>query len=243
MRIPLLLFFLLFCTGAWAQEVAALAQPAKSVVGRPPLQLRQPSAERLQELRASKDFRYEQDLRPDVSFWERFWRHIGDFLDSLLKGKGEYSFWRYLLYALAIGISVYVILKLLDVQFDGLFGRKVPAAALAYETYRENIHEIDFKALLEEAETQKDYRRAVRLYYLLTLKTLTDQGLIQWKPGKTNWSYVQELQGSDLRPRFMALTQSFEYIWYGGSPLEAPAFTEVRQAFLAFTQSLNPAAV
>ncbi|WP_210463211.1 DUF4129 domain-containing protein [Rufibacter roseolus] len=210
--------------------------PAPAAVA--PLQLRYPDAKKLQELRENKDFQYQQDIRPDMSFWERFWRRVGDFLNSLL-GKTSYNgFWKYVLYAIAIATTVFVILKLFQVDFSGLFGRKPAAAALSYETYRENIHEIDFAALLEEAEAQGDYRRAIRLYYLRTLKTLTDGGFIDWRPGKTNWSYVHELQNSPLQKPFERVTQLFEYVWYGGSAVDEQKFLAVRNSFQQFNQSL-----
>ncbi|WP_169788164.1 DUF4129 domain-containing protein [Rufibacter tibetensis] len=236
---------LLFCLLLWCCALAGstfAAVPAQAQAAVQPLQIRQPNPQKLKELRENKDFHYQQDVRPDMSFWERFWRKVGEYIARLLEGSSYQGFWKYILYALAIGTTVFVVLKLFQVDFVGLFGRKAAPAAITYDTYRENIHEIDFESLLEEAETQGDYRRAVRLYYLRTLKALTDAGLIDWKPGKTNWSYVSELNQSPLRKPFERITHLFEYVWYGGSQVDSASFETLRKSFEEFTGSLSKAA-
>ncbi|AKQ46713.1 hypothetical protein TH63_15535 [Rufibacter radiotolerans] len=238
---PLFFLMLVLSGSLWAGT--AVAAPAQTVTTTPaPLQLRYPDAAKLKELRESRDFQYQQDLRPDLSFWQRWLQRIGQFINRVLEARSFQSFWKYVIYAFAIGITLYVVLKLFKVDFVGLFSRKAPAAAIAFETYRENIHEIDFKALIEEAEAQGDYRRAIRLHYLSTLKILTDQELIQWNPGKTNRSYVSELRNPALRRPFEHITQLFEYVWYGGSALSEQRFQVVRQAFQEFNRSLPVAA-
>ncbi|WP_207434167.1 DUF4129 domain-containing protein [Sabulibacter ruber] len=220
-----------------------MAVPAqKETAAYQPLQIRYPDPQKIQELRESRDFQYQQDVRPDMSFWERFWRRVGRYISEVLQAQSYDSFWKYVLYALAIGITVFVVLKLMQVDFTGLFGRKSTSAPITFDTYRENIHEIDFAKLIEEAEAQGDYRRAIRLHYLRTLKSLTDLGLISWKPGKTNRSYVNELSQSSLRRPFEHITQLFEYVWYGGSSLDGQKFEAVRRSFLEFNQSLTKAA-
>ncbi|RNI28817.1 DUF4129 domain-containing protein [Rufibacter latericius] len=230
-RFCLLLGFLLFWGGGLRAD-SLQTKPAATTVS--PLKLRYPDPQKLQAYRESKDFQYGQDIRPDMSFWERFWRKVGDYLSELLSGTSYDGFWKYVMYAIAIGTTVFVVLKLLQVDFVGLFSRKSASAAIAYETYRENIHEIDFEVLLSEAEAQGDYRRAIRLYYLQTLKILTDGGLIDWKPGKTNRSYVNELKSATLQKPFERVTQLFEYVWYGGSALDLQKFETVRQSFREF---------
>jgi hypothetical protein len=108
-----------------------------------------------------------------------------------------------------------------------------------YETHAENIHELDFNTLLDEAVQQQDYRRAIRLYYLHTLKQLTDRELIHWQPGKTNRSYIRELQAKALRTDFEKITALFEYVWYGGSRVTEAHFSATRQAFVAFNQLIG----
>ncbi len=235
-----LLFFLLGCSCVgWAvPETAPPAVPGHAQ----PLKLRMPDPAKLKALQEDKAFHYQQDLKPDLSAWERFWQRVGRYLNNVTAARSFNVFWKYFLYAFALGVTVFVVLKLLQVDLVGLFGRKAVPVALAYDTYRENIHEIDFAALIEEAEAQGDYRRAIRLHYLQTLKRLTDQGFIHWKPGKTNRSYVTEIRDHALRQSFAHVTGLFEYVWYGGSALDEAHFQTVRASFLTFTHTLRATA-
>jgi hypothetical protein len=223
----LLLFFQLLLPG-WG---AAAPDPVATAG---PLPVRYPDPARLSKLQADEAFRYRQPLRPALSFWDRFWWKVRQTWDKLFYSQkgGRYS--TYTLYALGVGIMVWVIGKLLRVEFSSLLGRQAVAMAIPYETCREDIHEIDFPALIARAEAQGDYRRAVRLYYLRVLKGLTDKALIEWSPSKTNWSYVQELKNGPLCRPFENLTRQFEFIWYGGAALPEPAFLQVRLSFEAF---------
>jgi Domain of unknown function (DUF4129) len=199
-----------------------------------PLQVRYPDPARLSKLQADDAFRYRQQGRPALSFWDRFWWKVKQALGKLFYHQKSGKYGTYTLYALGIGIMVWVILKLLRVEFSSLFGRQSVAMPIAYETYREDIHEIDFPALIAGAEAQGDYRRAVRLYYLRVLKNLTDKALIEWSPSKTNWCYVYELKSGPLRRPFENLTRQFEFIWYGGTALQEPVFQQVRLSFETF---------
>ncbi|MGV3540551.1 MAG: DUF4129 domain-containing protein [Rufibacter sp.] len=219
-------------------SAAAVASAQEPTVAQK-LVVRTPDPQKLKELQETRDFLYRQDVRPDMSWWQRFWMRVGNFLNKIFSGTSYDGFWKYVLYAFAIGVTVFVILKLLQVDFVGLFGRKPAPMAMSYETYRENIHEIDFQAMIEEAEAQGDYKRAIRLYYLKTLKRLTDAGVIDWRPGKTNRSYVSEIKEQGVRASFGQVTSLFEYVWYGGSAIDEPRFAAVRQRFQEFDQKLT----
>lgn len=205
------------------------------------VQLRTPDYGRLKARRQERAFQYQLDVKltPSLTFWDRFWQKVGRYLSKVGKAKSYDSFWKYVMYALVAGLAVFVILKLLQVDFTGLFGRKAVAVEVPYATYAENIHEINFAALIEEAENQGDYRRAVRLYYLSILKNLTDKAFIEWAPAKTNHSYITELQRPDLRPPFEHITRLFEYVWYGGTALTASRFQAIRVSFQEFNQTVT----
>ncbi len=221
---------------------AALPDSTAAANQHQPLEVRQINPEKLKSLQESEDFKYYQDVRPDLTAWERFWRKVGQWLNSLLGSSKEDtsdSNWNYVTYIFLIGITVFVIIKLLQIDFVGLFGRKTSKVVIPYETYTEDIHELNFQSLIEEAETQGDYRRAIRLYYLNMLKVLTDLELIKWTPSKTNRTYVTELQNNPLQRPFAHITQLFEYVWYGGSALNEESFAAVRQSIQEFNRSIK----
>ena len=205
----------------------ALTGPATAPAGglRPP-----PAATaRLDELRQEHEFRYVQtETAPSAwdLFWARFWRW-------LFEAIGQHTtalFWKIVLYGLLALAVVFVVLKLLQVDVTAAFGRSARKSKLDYDTEAENIHELDFDTRLREAEASGDYRLAVRLGYLRLLKLLTDQGLIDWQPDKTNHDYLRELAAARpaTRPAFAELTRQFEYVWYGELELSGGLYRRVR---------------
>ena len=140
-----------------------------------------------------------------------------------------------------VAIASLVIYLLMKAEMLGfMFPKKAQTTELSYETLSENIHEIDFDTAIDEAFMKKDFRLAVRLLYLQTLKRLTDTGLINYKPDKTNRQYVYELANSAYKSDFETLTRQFEFVWYGNFPVGEVDFQLSRRQFQQFNQSLNP---
>ena len=96
---------------------------------------------------------------------------------------------------------------------------------------------MDFDRLIAEATAARAYRRAVRLLYLKTLKTLAADNLIDWQRDKTNHEYIAELRQPALRSSFAELTFLFEYIWYGDFPVDEGVFDRARSRFTQFGQA------
>lgn len=226
-----------------AQATPPAASPA------PAVRLRQPPAAtaRLDELRRQHAFDY-REAPPATeeanSAWSRFWNRFFRWLLSKFDWVGDYTydgFWRWVIYGLLAAAVVFVVLKLLQVDLTRAFGRAPRRAALEYETLSENIHELDFPTQLREAEEAGNLRLAVRLGYLALLKQLSDANLLDWKPDKTNQTYLREVasQRPALRPPFAELTRQFEYVWYGELPLTPAQYAEVRAAQLALGRQLG----
>ena len=68
----------------------------------------------------------------------------------------------------------------------------------------------------------------------MPLKKLADQDLINWKPGKTNHEYQQELESKEIRPSFGDLSYYFEYAWYGDFPINENMFAQAKAIFKDF---------
>jgi hypothetical protein len=190
---------------------------------------RYPTDDQLNRYRQDRDYQYGDDVPPPDSligkFFDWLFRKIGQFFSS----PSYQSFWRYVIIAAVAGLVIYLAYK---AEFLGI----VPPAnrgrsTLDYETLKEDIHAIDFNKELETATAQGNYRLAVRLLYLKTLKQLTDQKLIDWKPDKTNSQYAYELANQPFAPQFNALTHDFDYVWYGNFSIEKSQFEELSGEF------------
>jgi len=184
------------------------------------------AAARLRELAAQREFRYVEPAASPAAntFWARLWGWLGRLLSSRA---GQYA-WRYGLSAAMVAALAFAVLKLLQVDITGVFGRSARRGALAYGTAPENIHAVDFSSRIAEAEADGNLRLATRLGYLEVLKHLTDRGLIRWQPNKTNQAYLAELAAGPLHEAFQGATREFEYVWYGELRLSAARYQRAR---------------
>lgn len=203
------------------------------------LTLRLPDAERLRELRGQREFNYLEtpaEMSPWALFWAKFWQRVLGWLNQ----RSYTHFWRWVFYGMFIAAGTFIVLKLLQVDLTGAFGRAGRRTRLDYDTNGENIHEVDFATRLAEAEAAGNFRLAVRLGYLQLLKHLTAQGLIDWQPNKTNQTYLNELTATGpLRADFREITRQFEYVWYGELPLTTLLYAQVRAGHKAFATQLS----
>lgn len=195
------------------------------------IKLRQPSNARLDDYRSRRDYDYTRDVAPPQSPIDRFWAWLSEKIGNFLKSKSFDSFWQYVILALVAALALWLAWKS---EFLGNMFGNTPQNALDYEALTENIHELDFTDLIEKAVEQRNYRLAVRLYYLKTLKQLTDKNHIEWQPTKTNRSYLYELGQSPLYAGFEDITQQFEYVWYGDFPVSEVAFGQLKTRFQTF---------
>lgn len=214
-------------------KLEILAQDSSKITVRKPLE------SKMMALRKLKDYQYTaQQSQVIDTWWKRLLRRFFNWFNSLFTGVGNPTFWKTAAYVFIAGVIVYVTLKLMGVDFSGLY-RKKNSNEIPYETLGENIHAIDFADSIAEAITQKNYRLAVRLYYLKALKELTDREMIDWRINKTNRSYVYELNSPTLRPDFERITLQFEYAWYGDFPVDETQFLNIKNQFLTFSNSVS----
>jgi hypothetical protein len=106
----------------------------------------------------------------------------------------------------------------------------------------ENIEVVDIDSFLKKARAEKNYRLAIRLYYLGLLKRLNETGAINWKKDKTNLDYLTELFTRDYHySDIKRVTLAYEEVWYGERVLTDDTFAIVSQSFENIFSKLNPA--
>lgn len=242
----LAVFFVLFLFAGLKADAIALQQPgtAKPIITKKTLQndsssvnLRTIDERAVDTYSKQKEFIYDDVAVAKLSLWDRFWRWFWKTVYGLLNSKNVGGLIRYGLTALAIAIVVFIIIKLTGVDFKLFFG-KSKTVSVPYEESLENIHEIDFDEQLTQALANGNYRLAVRLLYLRTLKKLTDKNLIYWQLEKTNQAYVAELTDEKQQAAFKLLTNQFEYIWYGEFFIDKNTFSSINESFQQFNQQL-----
>ena len=103
----------------------------------------------------------------------------------------------------------------------------------------DDIFAIPYDREIQKAETAQNYRLAVRLWYLKTLKEMADRAVIDYRYGRTNHDYVASLYGGRYYSDFFRLTRNFEYTWYGQFPLSAEGYAGMQSDFVAFKNRLT----
>lgn len=193
----------------------------------------------LKEKYSSEEFNYEEKITSlDSSAWERFWRAVGNFFERLFNfGSSEktISGLEILMKVLAILVIlfvVYMIVKIIINKEGGWIFSKSAKKIIVTEHEEDNIHTLDFKNIISKSVTSKNYRLAVRYYYLWLLKSLTDKGKIEWDIEKTNGDYLSEINDETLKKDFQFLSYVYEYSWYGEFEINDTDFSKTEAAFL-----------
>jgi hypothetical protein len=96
------------------------------------------------------------------------------------------------------------------------------------------IHETDLERYLREALAAANWPLALRVYFLMCIKSLSDTGAIKWSKEKTNRDYLREMRQHPLSANFRQLTFMYEKVWYGNQPLGADSFREMEAFFQKF---------
>ncbi len=104
----------------------------------------------------------------------------------------------------------------------------------------ENVTQFSaWEKAVQEAEAIPDYRTAIQILYLQTLRSLNDKNIISYEIEKTNWEYVAELRETKYEKSFMQLTTYFDYIWYGHFTVNEEMYKKLKQFYHQFIQDLT----
>jgi hypothetical protein len=185
----------------------------------------------LRQLKNDPDLSYKEPPTVAETLWDRLLALLGQFLDSLFRNAVATNWGRLFSYAIGLALLVVVIMMLLKVNAFKIFYKGEGGGSMSYNVLNENIHEMDFDKLISEAVADQDYRRAIRLIFLKSLKMLADKNFIQWEHGKTNHDYLAELTKEDLKTGFNELNYYFEYAWYGNFSISPDLFKRVQHTF------------
>lgn len=190
------------------------------------------------------DFEYEKKSRGE-SIWDRFKKWLGEVFDDIFSfGRGvenapAYAIIIRIFLALVLLGVVYLIVKAL-INKEGslwIFGKSAKNIAV-HDITEENIHEMDFRTMIDKTRSSGEYRLGVRYYYLWLLKKLSAREIIDWHPDKTNTDYLYEIKNDAMRKDFEYLSYIYDYSWYGEFEIDSTAFAKAEKAFLKTINTL-----
>ena len=159
---------------------------------------------KINKFRSDSEFQYNIDHSQKKNLWDRILAWLTEFILELFYRGGNSMLGKFIFYGIMISAIVYTILKLLKANPVGFLVKSTDR--LDYNVTGEDIHSISFDEQITTALEAKNYKLAIRLYYLFALKNLTDREIIQWKPGKANQEYVYEIRKGKLRTSFVELS-------------------------------------
>lgn len=150
------------------------------------------------------------------------------------------SWVRVLFWIILIGVFLALLIWFLATSDINLFRKKPkPIEEQVKGQPTENIFEMNFEREIQKAVGTKNYRLAVRLMYLRTLRDLSNRNLINYTHEKTNSDYLFQLAGTSYYNNFFKLTRSFDYTWYGRFELSEDGFGLIQNDFSSFKQQLS----
>ncbi len=202
--------------------------------------------DKLKDYRNNSDFDYTEYQR-ETTIVERIWywlkRMLQRFLTWIFGAKKALGIvaviFRILPYLILI-IALFFLIKLfLKINFNELISGKTATAEVTLTEDEEIIKNKDIQQLIKKAIAQKNYRLAVRYYYLLVLQKLQENNLIEWEPQKTNEDYIVEIQNKKIISKFKEVTYLYDFVWYGNFEINELEFDKVAINFEKLTTNIK----
>ena len=200
----------------------------------------------LEELKQQDEFIYvEQDH--GENWWSIFKNWISNlwnsFLDWLFGDINASGFWAVLIellpYLVMIGIFILIVWLFIKLNpGKSLMGSRDESSVFLSEDEK-IIQSQNIEHLIEKAKENKDYRLAVRYYFLLILKRLIDRKVINYEMEKTNEDYLSEITNADWKREFTSLTHLYDFIWYGNFSISENEFFKVEKHFQKMESELK----
>lgn len=147
------------------------------------------------------------------------------------------NFFQVLAILTALALIAYGVFRMIREPRNRKIARD--GAEITLDNLDEYIHETDLERFLREALAQQNYPLAIRLYFLQIIKSLSQNGAIQWSKEKTNRDYLREMRQHPLAQPFRVATHTFEYTWYGNAPLSRTDFEKMEPVFKSLLATLK----
>jgi hypothetical protein len=195
-----LIFFCLLLRTATGQEPAAetyhpnLRAVPDSVTGK---------------MKKQRDFLYAND----PSYWVEK-RPQQSSVASFLQKIGRSPVLKWVMYSFLAAVILFVLYQVMVVNNFFIFSRRARKKK-AEESHDGDLDSENIEQKLSDALALGDYRLAIRYLYLKTLYLLSEKKLIALQARSTNRDYLLQMEHQDAGKDFRALTQVYEYVWYG----------------------------
>lgn len=210
------------------------------------IELKKFDIDKLDDYRTDSDFDYTiYESKPTIfaRIWNWFKRMLTKFFSWLFGADKAVGIVIWILQAIPYIILLIVLLLILKfflkVNSNSILSGKTEKASVILTEDEEIIKNKDISQLIKKAIADKNYRLAVRYYYLLTLQKLQENELIAWEPQKTNADYINEIKPKEMISKFKDLTHLYDFVWYGNFEINELEFAKVASNFEDLTKRIK----
>jgi len=192
----------------------------------------------IEDFKNDKDFDY-TEAKAEENWWTRFKNWIGDlwtdFWDWVFDGVEPGPFWGFMIevlpYVIIIGAIAFIIWLFFKLNPGAsIFGKKKQPEVFFTED-EEIIKTKDIQKLIDKASRNKNYRLAVRYYYLLILQKAAESEVIIYEFDKTNTDYISEITLEDVNEQFVKATDLYDHVWYGSFDVSEEDYKKAQKTF------------
>lgn len=168
--------------------------------------------------------------------WVNFWTWLfGDFKSNSFL----YFLYQAMPYLIIGGIVIFLVWLFYRLNpGSGLFYSKEEAKVFFTEEEK-IIKSEDIQALIDDALANNNYRLAVRYYFLLILKSLSEKEIINYQFDKTNSDYIREIKQQSISTQFKKSAFIYEYVWYGNFEVSETDFTKAKYQFVTLKNNIK----
>ena len=243
-----LLYIIIICwsciTCLWAQDQVLSSPDSDSIAYNSfgtNFELREYVDAELDKYRVLDEYNYGTNPKSETSLWQKLLMMLRDWLQPDENSTGLVWKGVTILFYLFIGIGgCWIVYLFLQGNYQELFLKSEEQDPIELSEVDENVDEQTLQSMLDKAVENEEFRVSIRILYLIALRQMDDKQLIQWKLGKTNFDYYNELKSLELKEQFFALTNTYEYIWYGDFELDnKEEFTSYESSFNSFFDELK----
>ncbi len=202
--------------------------------------------ENIESYKNDSAFDYLAEVEQD-SWWTKFKKwlqlHYQNFISWLF---GDYKanviiafllqILPYLIVAAIIGLIFYLFIRLNP--GPSIIGNS-PAPEVFYNEEEKIVRSQNIPELIKAAIEKRDYRLAVRYYYLQLLKQLQEKGLINYEFQKTNAEYLREIREEKIQLPLKKVMRIYDFIWYGSFAVSETDFLLAQRYFGEIERSLE----
>ncbi|MEZ5054230.1 MAG: hypothetical protein R2807_05610 [Chitinophagales bacterium] len=140
-------------------------------------------------------------------------------------------------FAMLLLALIYLVLRVLGI--NPFIKNKQNSIPISLEDIEENLDTADIDPHLYKAIKSKDYKLAIRLYYLMIVQKLALKEKINWKKHKTNRHYLNELKQETDKQSFSHVTTLYERYWFGDNEINESIYNEINPLFVNYLQQIK----